>query len=645
MASIDIPRSSISGAFLQKVSPDLKKEAARLTRSQVGDIVGKADQAAEHVIASLAVESATDPKVARRNAHAPQLRAPKQVVAEQGQNLMATGTDGAPQTEATGKAAATSGAAPSGAVNGSIELMQQEALDSKEAKEELDASGTLVALLGELAKLCGDAKTEDLKSRTAIFQASMQELQKTEDDYQAAVAEMTSANAQLKQANADAIVQQIQLSEASAKLDQAKQAAGGNSKDPEVVRQQANYDQLYGELGQTLQTVTTCSQQANAASEEAAILLASIDVMKLSTAELQTQQLKDAEGLNASGKSTVGTTLDQQLDAQGELVALMGVMAKLIGDNNDDNMKAQADLQKKMNESRQADLQKQSDDMQKQLDKQAHMQKAMGCVGKILGALLMVAGAALAVFSGGASLALFAVGVALTVADKITKAVTGTSFMAEAMKPIADLMQKFAQLLSNAVTSVLENVLHVPKDKAEEAGAIIGGILAAAAVIVVMVAGSALAKSAAAKLDTLLGKVLGKAIGKMVPDVLKKITGSVSKGFARLQSFLTHDLDEAAVGKIAAKGRMLHTGASSAKDMTENSLNIAADKADENAEDDVANMHAYMAGADVFERMMDQAQDVWKSNAQQVNALMIQMSETISANLNAGKSILSHIPA
>ncbi len=48
----------------------------------------------------------------------------------------------------------------------------------------------------------------------------------------------------------------------------------------------------------------------------------------------------------------------------------------------------------------------------------------MGCIGKVLGALLTIVSVVAAVFTGGASLALAAVGLAVMVADEIVKAAT-----------------------------------------------------------------------------------------------------------------------------------------------------------------------------------------------------------------------------
>lgn len=81
----------------------------------------------------------------------------------------------------------------------------------------------------------------------------------------------------------------------------------------------------------------------------------------------------------------------------------------------------------------------------------------MGCVGKIVGALLTIASVIGAVFSGGASLALAAVGLALMVADEIVKAATGTSFIQQALNPIMEAVLKpLMEAIGKAISKALE---------------------------------------------------------------------------------------------------------------------------------------------------------------------------------------------
>ncbi|WP_175648885.1 type III secretion system translocon subunit SctE, partial [Burkholderia pseudomallei] len=71
---------------------------------------------------------------------------------------------------------------------------------------------------------------------------------------------------------------------------------------------------------------------------------------------------------------------------------------------------------------REAERQNRSDEYQAQAKKAEEMQKTMGCIGKIVGWVITAVSFAAAAFTGGASLALAAVGLALAVGDEISRA-------------------------------------------------------------------------------------------------------------------------------------------------------------------------------------------------------------------------------
>ncbi|ELO24253.1 type III secretion system translocon subunit SctE, partial [Salmonella enterica] len=79
--------------------------------------------------------------------------------------------------------------------------------------------------------------------------------------------------------------------------------------------------------------------------------------------------------------------------------------------------------------------------------------------GKVLGALLTIVSVVAAVFTGGASLALAAVGLAVMVADEIVKAATGVSFIQQAPNPIMEhVLKPLMELIGKAITKALEGL-------------------------------------------------------------------------------------------------------------------------------------------------------------------------------------------
>lgn len=116
-------------------------------------------------------------------------------------------------------------------------------------------------------------------------------------------------------------------------------------------------------------------------------------------------------------------------------------------------------------------------DQKEQIRKQEEIQKWMGIGMKILGGLLAFIGAVASIFTAGASLALIAISVtllavdvALTVADEIHKSITGSSFMDDLMKPVAefmnDVINKIAEFVFDSLEKLTDGLGNLGIDKA-----------------------------------------------------------------------------------------------------------------------------------------------------------------------------------
>ncbi|CCP02156.1 Cell invasion protein sipB [Erwinia amylovora Ea644] len=154
------------------------------------------------------------------------------------------------------------------------------------------------------------------------------------------------------------------------------------------------------------------------------------------------------------------------------------------------------------------------------------MQKTMGCVGKALGWAITAVSFAAAAFTGGASLALAAVGLALAIGDEINQAVNGFSFMAKAMEPMMDnIVKPMMEFMANIFAEILQG-FGVDKESAEMIGQIMGAIASAAVMIAgVMVAGSAMSK--------VFGSVMQKIGAEVTEEVSKNVAVQVEKEVAK----------------------------------------------------------------------------------------------------------------
>ncbi|MGN7915556.1 type III secretion system translocon subunit SctE [Enterobacter sp. 22466] len=218
-----------------------------------------------------------------------------------------------------------------------------------------------------------------------------------------------------------------------------------------------------------------------------------------------------------------------QKDA-ASLTYLMALMNQLINQSASENLKAQADLNKKLQEASAKDAEQKAKDFAAKEAKAAETQKTMGCIGKIIGWVITAVSFAAAAFTGGASLALAAVGLALAVGDAIDQAVTGHSFMQDALKPVMDAVVKpLMNFFSNMMTNVLET-FGVDKAEAEKVGKILGAIMAAVAVLAaVAVAGSVVKAGVGAAMDAVAGDVAESVAGSVTSDVAEEVGENVTK--------------------------------------------------------------------------------------------------------------------
>ncbi|EDS3841742.1 type III secretion system translocon subunit SctE [Citrobacter portucalensis] len=209
---------------------------------------------------------------------------------------------------------------------------------------------------------------------------------------------------------------------------------------------------------------------------------------------------------------------------------LISIFIVLVGKNNEESLKNDMELFRSLQESRQNEMNKKSEEYQADSRKAEDLNRTMGCVGKIVGALLTVVSVVAAIFTGGAGLVLAAAGLALIMTDEVVKATTGTSFIQQALNPIMQhVLKPLMEMIGKAISKTLES-MGVDKKKSELVGSIIGAIVAAIAMVAVIIAVAVIGKSAVTKMGHALSKLMDETIKKVLPDVLKQMAHS-SSGF------------------------------------------------------------------------------------------------------------------
>ncbi|NDL61514.1 type III secretion system translocon subunit SctE [Acerihabitans arboris] len=238
------------------------------------------------------------------------------------------------------------------------------------------------------------------------------------------------------------------------------------------------------------------------------------------------------------------------LNALDRLMGLILAMNKVQQDSNIKSLKEDNKFNQRMQVLKQEQMKMKSDEYADQVRKSEELNRTMGCVGKILGGLITLISVAGAIFSGGASLALAAVGLALMMGDEICKAVTGVSFMEQALRPLMEgIIKPLVDMISKAITKMLEG-LGINANIASMVGAIIGALVAAALIVAIVVVG----KSAGGKIaSSALGKMLTDAVKKLVPDVLKHVAGQsgavINNSVKRVMEKLSFSTDRLAMAR------------------------------------------------------------------------------------------------
>ncbi|MTC48140.1 type III secretion system translocon subunit SctE (plasmid) [Providencia sp. PROV188] len=408
---------------------------------------------------------------------------------------------------------------------------------SAEAKEALNSEGTLTFLLGQLMALMGEVSISQLEARLdawkAMVEANKALSDKISSDFQSAAADAEKAMDSYQDA-LEELRNIKQKQEAQSKVLQSAQEKLSKLKPGD-----SGYQEALASVEQASKEAESLQKQSEAAEQKA--MSAHADATE--KAEKADKILTQSQGLNLP-RSQNEQNAEDNLTSVARMTMLMSMFVQLVGKNSEESLKADLDIFKALQEGRQKEMETKAAEYAKEVQKAEEVNRIMGCVGKIVGALLTIASIVGAVFSGGASLALAAAGVALMVADEVTKAATGTSFIQQALNPIMEnILKPLMQAIGKALSDVL-GALGVDKKTADLVGSILGAVLAAVAMVAVIAVVAVVGKGAASKLGDMMSKLLGESIKKLMPTVLRQLASNGSKVLSQGMQRLTNGLGE-----------------------------------------------------------------------------------------------------
>ncbi|PBJ06902.1 Invasin IpaB [Pseudomonas sp. ACN5] len=416
-----------------------------------------------------------------------------------------------------------------------------------------ETNGDLFTLLmAMISELIGEVDVKKLKNRLAMLQsmagAKQQGYEKLAADYAAAVEalEVAEGNIGSSQEHLDQLqerVRQVQglLNESEARL------AELDSESPEYARELALRDKLKGELAghtQILQKATDAHLKLIEIANACAKTLAMVAV-KVQEAGLAGPSVKESneKALNSSALALLNRL---------KIIELLGEAAQ---NKEELNQELFQEMQAKLQEHMKLESEKYLEEVRKA----EALQSTMGCIGKIVGAILTLATIVVSVLT--LNPVLFVVGVigaGVMISDLVVEEVTGKSFMAEAMKPLTTVMQEAIKLLTELYTIglVLFGVDEkTAKDIAQIAGMIAGIAATLAAVAVVSVLGAKvvglMADAIASRLSSMIANAVPAAM-EAFKQVSSSVSNSLTQMLTQLRSFITRGADAVTLARITA---------------------------------------------------------------------------------------------
>jgi invasin B len=351
------------------------------------------------------------------------------------------------------------------------------------------------------------AQLELVKSRLAQRAASQAELSEAIRLAQAVVdaslgevgtaeGELAAALEALKQAKAEV-----------ARLEQA--LADAPPEDQEAIRAQ-------------LETAkgTAAAQQAHVGTAQQTLTDA-VAVLDQALADLEAFKT-EADSFDPNG--SVSARGDEKARTNSaRLGELLAMLQEIIGKANEAKLAADTQLIQQVLKQREAENMRRSQEYQEEVAKAEQAQKKMGCIGKIVGWVVTVVAVVAAPLTGGASMVLAGVGLALAIGEEL-----GLDVMGKVMEPIMKVVMELVKQVGNVIGDVL-TALGVSSAFVDKIKDVLGVIAVAAMIVAAVFFSKKLAGNMAMQqVAKAVTRAVSEAISKALPQILKSAARAVS---------------------------------------------------------------------------------------------------------------------
>ncbi len=496
-----------------------------------------------------------------------------------------------------------------------------------------DYNANYVKVMSDLMVLLGSISLADLAGRLRVFQSAANAIKQRND---ARAAEYEKALLANKAALATASTDQDAANAAKDKLGDQRQAVKNaeaalqklKPDDPGYSQAEKNLDKAQKREDLAAAKYKEAQQKADASYQVAQVAFGKLDA-------LDKQIRADDKSQPAAARRPV----EQAVESSARMMFIITSFIELLGKNSEKTLEANMVFFQELRDSKQVEMKQLAVEYDDEMRKAAELNSTMGCIGKVLGGLITAISVIGAVFTGGASLALAAVGVTLMVADEICKELTGTSFMEEAMKPLMEeVIQPLIAAISQMITGALKS-MGVDDQTAQLVGGILGAIVAAVALIAIMVIG----KGAASKFaSTAVSKVIMQAVKKMLPQVIKNVANRSGALFSasvkRMLEKLSVKADQTSLKSYANKLEHVQTVMQVTSEGTKAGGQIAVAVHTKNASDIMSYL---MPSSDIVSRALKAVYETYSSDQKSQQDMQKSISDAMANKAQVTQFMLS----
>lgn len=510
-----------------------------------------------------------------------------------------------------------------------------------QSAETMTPEAALAMLLAMLQEILGDLPLIQLKNKLEMFlqqaQARKRFGENLSAELAAALQKESACLEQAKEAAAAAEAAQTAAEEARKEAERLqKQLEAADPESPE-------YDSL---AAQATAAAARAEGLATAATAAATALTAALAEVEQAGKEVK-RITSSMDGMS-SGMPRAAPPADEHRTNAARIAELLAMLTQITRFTGDQKLKNDIEFAIQQLKAREADNKRISDEFAKEMERAAEAEKTMGCVGKVIGWVITVAAVIAAPFTGGASMALAAIGLALAIAEEVS----GESILGKAFEPLVThvlqpLMKFFSDIYTAVATTALKAV-GVDAAEAEKIGGIIGTVMGALAMVGVMVLAVVAGKAAARQLVQKFGDVLMRNMAKVLPDILKNAGKAVAQAPGSAKSALARQFPKLAGygGKAATHIGKVHVAIDATRYGNQvgqgvgNSV-VAGMRVD--AAKLMAELDNGLLGADLMRKQMDYAFDQFVRSNDVVEWLSRKMSDILAQDSGTARFVVNNI--